>query len=90
MVLCSTRKIGNSRGLSSLFTNMIKSNPFVNVRKYIKMQGGYGDKIDLKVLFYRTIGGLLLSKAYENFGEFGGFYKLQNFSTLDILGYSQQ
>jgi hypothetical protein len=69
---------------------MIKSIPFVNVRKYIKMQVGGLPKINLKVLFYSLIGVLFLSKAYENFGELGAFFKPQNFSTVDILGYSQQ
>jgi hypothetical protein len=47
-------------------------------------------KIDLKVLFYSPIRVPLLSKAYDNFGKLEAFFKLQNFSTVDILGYSQQ
>jgi hypothetical protein len=69
---------------------MIKSNPFVNVRNYIKMHFKDVDKSDLKVLFYRKIDLLLLSKACEEFEEFKAFLNLRNFSTVDILGLSHK
>ncbi len=52
---------------------MMKWNPFVNVRNYIKMHCKVVGKTDLKVLFYRKIDLLLLSKACEEFKEFKAF-----------------
>lgn len=69
---------------------MIKSNPFVNVRNCIKMHEEYSVKMGLNMLFYRKIAVPILSKACVKFGDLRAFFKLRNFSTVDIQGYSQE